>query len=134
LHALGLFAASWLLHRDLAAARPHPAGLTGYYLWIAAGGLLAGLLCGLLAPLLLRDALEYPLLLLLAALLVPAPADAAPRDVGGKAARRALGAAFGLLLPLLLVGFSPGALLPGLPALLLLVPLASALGWAFPHG
>ena len=39
-------------HGELARRRPEPAGLTGYYLAIAAGGALGGLLNAVVAPLL----------------------------------------------------------------------------------
>ncbi|QMW23814.1 fused MFS/spermidine synthase [Sandaracinobacteroides saxicola] len=60
------------LHGTLAGDRPHPSRLTEFYLWMSFGGALGGLFCGLLAPMLFDWTYEYPLLLVLAALLLPA--------------------------------------------------------------
>jgi SAM-dependent methyltransferase len=60
------------LHGMLAADRPAAADLTEYYLWMAAGGVVGGLLPALVAPQLFDWVYEHPILLLLAALLVPA--------------------------------------------------------------
>ena len=51
---LELFAACWFLHAELFARRPKSAGeATGFYLSIAAGGVLGAFLVGIAAPLLL---------------------------------------------------------------------------------
>jgi spermidine synthase len=60
------------LHGTLAADRPPAANLTEYYLWMAAGGVVGGLFPALVAPLLFDWVYEHPILLLAAALLVPA--------------------------------------------------------------
>ena len=60
------------LHGTLALDRPAAAHLTGYYLWMAAGGVVGGLFAALLAPLLFDWVYEHPILLLAAALLIPA--------------------------------------------------------------
>mgnify|MGYP005814561049 CR=1 FL=1 len=60
------------LHGALAADRPAAAQLTGYYLWIALGGVVGGLFAALVAPLVFDWTWEHPILLLAAALLVPA--------------------------------------------------------------
>ncbi len=67
-----LFAVATALHGQLAASRPHVAALTRFYLCLSLGGVLGGLFAGLLAPLLFDWVWEHPLLLLAAALLVPA--------------------------------------------------------------
>jgi SAM-dependent methyltransferase len=57
-------------HGRLAADRPAPERLTGFYLLVALGGALGGLLNGLLAPVLLDRLLEYPLVLCFVPLLL----------------------------------------------------------------
>lgn len=71
LHLAALLVVSWVLHGELADARPEPAGLTGYYLTLAAGGALGGAANALLAPALLPAHLEYPLALVAACFLYP---------------------------------------------------------------
>lgn len=60
------------LHGTLAADRPAASKLTEFYLWMAAGGVVGGLFPALIAPQLFDWVYEHPILLLLAALLVPA--------------------------------------------------------------
>jgi hypothetical protein len=60
------------LHGTLAADRPAAANLTEFYLWMAAGGVVGGLFPALIAPQLFDWVYEHPILLLAAALLVPA--------------------------------------------------------------
>ncbi|WP_148204337.1 fused MFS/spermidine synthase [Syntrophotalea carbinolica] len=63
--------ASLFCHGELAASRPHPRHLTGFYLWMSVGGVLGGVFNTLLAPVLFDRVIEYPLGLLLACLLLP---------------------------------------------------------------
>lgn len=65
-----IFCVGVLLHGWLYEVRPDTAHLTRFYLMIAAGGAAGGLLASILAPLVLTRALEYPLVLLVCALLV----------------------------------------------------------------
>ena len=67
-----LFYVALALHGRLAALRPAPARLTTYYLLISLGGMLGGLFCALLAPLIFDWDYEHPILLVAAALLLPA--------------------------------------------------------------
>lgn len=67
-----LFAVATALHGQLAASRPHVAALTRFYLCLSLGGVVGGLFAALLAPMLFDWVWEHPLLLLAAALLVPA--------------------------------------------------------------
>jgi hypothetical protein len=60
------------LHGTLAADRPAAANLTEFYLWMAAGGVVGGLFPALVAPQVFDWVYEHPILLLAAALLVPA--------------------------------------------------------------
>jgi SAM-dependent methyltransferase len=67
---LALLAAAGLAaHGRLAATRPAPEHLTGFYLLVSLGGALGGLLNGLLAPVVLDRSLEYPLVVCLVPLL-----------------------------------------------------------------
>ncbi len=65
-------------HTELASRRPDVRYLTGYFFLISVGGALGGLFNALLAPMLFSVALEYPLLLVAACLLRPAPARLRP--------------------------------------------------------
>ena len=67
-----LFVIALALHGTLAAERPAAGDLTEYYLWISVGGALGGLFCALVAPLVFDWGYEHPLLLIAAALLLPA--------------------------------------------------------------
>ena len=60
------------LHGTLAADRPAAAGLTEFYLLMSLGGVLGGLFPALIAPQIFDWVYEHPILLLAAALLVPA--------------------------------------------------------------
>ncbi|KAB7648505.1 fused MFS/spermidine synthase [Polymorphobacter fuscus] len=75
-----LFVVALALHGTLAAERPDVGNLTEYYLWISVGGALGGLFCALVAPLVFDWGYEHPLLLVAAALLLPARPVAAWAD------------------------------------------------------
>jgi hypothetical protein len=70
-HLGGLFVVAMALHGELARDRPPARHLTGFYLWVAAGGALGGVFNALLAPILFDSFLEYPLAIVLACLLRP---------------------------------------------------------------
>jgi hypothetical protein len=70
--------AAAMCHARLAADRPPPSGLTEFYLWVAAGGVLGGLFNALLAPLVLPGLIEYPAAIVAAAALRPAPPKKRP--------------------------------------------------------
>lgn len=59
------------LHARLYDLRPEPAQLTVFYLAMSAGGVLGGLFTALIAPLVFDWVWEHPLLVLMAAMLVP---------------------------------------------------------------
>ena len=67
-----LFAIGMVCHGELAKGRPSARHLTEFYLWMAAGGLAGGLFNGIVAPLIFDQVVEYPLVLVLAAMLRPA--------------------------------------------------------------
>ena len=122
------FAAACVFHGELARRRPDPEQLTGFYLWIAVGGVLGGWFNAIAAPLLFNSILEYPLIMLLGILIL----DSGSQDSSLKNTRLI---AIGLLFGALPVGFNPNGFEDNLPALVLasaiLVAfyLAFALGW-----
>ncbi|MDP9423493.1 MAG: fused MFS/spermidine synthase [Pseudomonadota bacterium] len=67
-----LFAVSVALHSRLFDRRPDPEHLTAFYLYLAVGGALGGIFAALLAPMLFDWTYEHPLLMLAAALALPA--------------------------------------------------------------
>jgi hypothetical protein len=71
LHFLVLFVAAMVCHGELARTRPAPRYLTLFYLCMSVGGVLGGLFNGLLAPLAFDRVVEYPLVIVLACLLLP---------------------------------------------------------------
>jgi hypothetical protein len=71
LHLLCFFIAALICHGELAALRPAASQLTGYYLWIALGGVLGGIFNSIVAPLVFDRIIEYPLLFAAVCLLRP---------------------------------------------------------------
>jgi hypothetical protein len=59
------FTSAMVAHRTLYEARPNPAHLTEFYLWMSLGGVLGGLFAALIAPKIFSEVFEYPLLLAL---------------------------------------------------------------------
>lgn len=90
IHLVTLFVAALLCHGRLAAERPPADRLTAFYLWMSVGGVLGGAFNALLAPVLFHRLgfVEYPLALLAACLIRPAPPDRwrfRPWDLAGPA-------------------------------------------------
>ncbi|MCX6910657.1 MAG: fused MFS/spermidine synthase [Verrucomicrobia bacterium] len=71
LHLLMFVAAALICHSELAKDRPSSRYLTEFYLWMSVGGVLGGMFNALLAPLVFKQVLEYPLVMLLACALAP---------------------------------------------------------------
>lgn len=69
LHVAAFFFTALVCHGELAARRPPAAGLTEFYLCMAVGGAIGGAFNALAAPVLFKNPIEYPLLLVLACLL-----------------------------------------------------------------
>ncbi|HKE16720.1 MAG TPA: hypothetical protein VKB80_17725 [Kofleriaceae bacterium] len=61
-----LLAACMVCHGEVVRHKPDPRHLTGFYLFVAAGGAAGGLFAGILAPLLFPDLWELPLALVAA--------------------------------------------------------------------
>jgi spermidine synthase len=114
MHLTVLFLLTVALHSTLADDRPSTTYLTEFYLWIAVGGVAGGLFNSLLAPLLFNSVTEYPLALILGALLVRNKAGNAVRWQGLVAAVIA-----GVLTPLVVYMSRT----QGLPPLVLALPL-----------
>ena len=74
LHLLSFWLVSLVAHSELARCRPDPSGLTTFYVWMSAGGLLGGLFNALLAPAVFVTVSEYPVLLAASVLVVVSPA------------------------------------------------------------
>jgi hypothetical protein len=83
LYLLILFAVAIVCHGELARSRPEVDRLTEFYLLISVGGVLGGIFNSILAPVVFRSVLEFPLILICAALLRP-PIDVKP--LSGRAA------------------------------------------------
>ena len=80
------------VHGRLATSRPDQTHLTGFYLVVSAGGLLATAFVALVAPAIFNDVYEYPLLLVGAlAALAMLPGPAWPPTTGPGAILRAAG-------------------------------------------
>ena len=69
---LSLFTVSVALHSSLFDRRPDPQHLTAFYLYLAVGGALGGIFGALIAPLAFDWTYEHPLLMIIAALALPA--------------------------------------------------------------
>lgn len=59
------FSSTMVAHRTLYEARPAPAHLTEFYLYMSLGGALGGLFAALIAPKIFSEVFEYPILLAL---------------------------------------------------------------------
>ncbi len=73
------FLAALTCHSQLAADRPSTRHLAEFYLWMSLGGVLGGVFNALLAPVIFSSVLEYPLVALLACLLLPSAAERTDR-------------------------------------------------------
>jgi hypothetical protein len=71
IHCFTLFVTAMVCHGELALDRPSPKHLTEFFLWMSVGGVLGGLFNGLVAPLVFNSIVEYPLMMVVACLLVP---------------------------------------------------------------
>ncbi|HKW91250.1 MAG TPA: fused MFS/spermidine synthase [Methylomirabilota bacterium] len=71
-HLILLFVIALACHGTLALDRPAPRDLTEFYLLISVGGVLGGLFNALVAPLVFSSLIEYPLMMVLACVLLGA--------------------------------------------------------------
>jgi len=72
-HLLAFFVTAMVCHGELANSRPSTTHLTEFYLWLSVGGVLGGLFNTIVAPISFETLAEYPLVIVLACLLRPAP-------------------------------------------------------------
>ena len=70
-HLWNFFVCCMVCHGEIAGSRPATRHLTEFYLWVSLGGVLGGIFNALLAPVIFNTILEYPLILILGALLLP---------------------------------------------------------------
>jgi hypothetical protein len=78
LHLAGLAAAALMCHARLAQDRPAATHLTEFYVYVALGGVLGGVFNAILAPVVFPALVEYPLAIVAACLLRPAPPTTRP--------------------------------------------------------
>ena len=80
LNLIYFFIAALTCHQQLADDRPSTAHLTEFYLWLSLGGVLGGVFNALVAPVIFNSIVEFPLVVLVACLLLPtAAAGTGPR-------------------------------------------------------
>jgi len=63
------FVVAMFCHGELAASRPSAGRLTDFYLWMSFGGVLGSAFNSLIAPVIFHSAIEFPMVLVVAALL-----------------------------------------------------------------
>ena len=73
IHLVTFAVIALVCHRELAERRPPASDLTRFYLWVSVGGALGGLFNALVAPALFTQIVEYPLMLIVAAIVKPSP-------------------------------------------------------------
>lgn len=66
-----LFVVAVALHNEMYRTRPDPSQLTGFYLMMSLGGVIGGFFCAIIAPLIFDWTWEHPVLILMAAALLP---------------------------------------------------------------
>ncbi len=72
-HLVAFTVVAIVCHRELAERRPPAGNLTRFYLWVSMGGALGGMFNALIAPATFTQVVEYPLVLIIAALIRPSP-------------------------------------------------------------
>ncbi len=101
LHLATMFIVAMVCHGELANDRPEPKHLTEFFLLMSTGGVLGGLFNALFAPVAFNSLVEYPLLLMVACLLLP-PLGVGRASYWARLADLALAAVFLLVGGLLL--------------------------------
>jgi spermidine synthase len=71
LHLLLFFVIAMVCHGELAKDRPPSGRLTDFYMLISFGGVLGGIFSALIAPAIFSSIAEYPIMLIIACLLLP---------------------------------------------------------------
>jgi hypothetical protein len=140
LHLLGFGLAALVFHTQLARSRPQSRFLTSFYLWIAVGGVLAGVFNAIAAPLIFKSVLEYPLMLLLGLFLLKPLESASTPALNQQQSTRfwqrlplrlTLPLCLGVLWGALLIGFSGQNWVQNTPGVLLTFGLLAAIAYGF---
>jgi hypothetical protein len=71
LNVATFFVITMVCHGELSRSRPAARYLTGFYMWMSAGGVIGGIFAGLIAPNVFSSVIEYPALIVLAILCRP---------------------------------------------------------------
>ncbi len=71
IHLILFFVCAMICHGTLSQSRPSVKYLTEFYLWISAGGFLGGVFNAIIAPLIFKEVIEYPLVVVLVCLFNP---------------------------------------------------------------
>ena len=79
-HLAAFFLTALVCHGELAKDRPSVSHLTEFYLWMSVGGVLGGVFNVIVAPQIFDSVLEYPIAIILAALLRPTLAKRSDTD------------------------------------------------------
>ena len=74
-HLVAFFLVAMMCHGEMARRRPAAEQLTEFYLLMSIGGVVGGAFNALLAPVLFNEVIEYPLMLIAAALLMPSVSE-----------------------------------------------------------
>jgi spermidine synthase len=103
LHLIALFVVAMVCHGELAQQRPAPARLTAFFLCMSLGGVLGGMFNALLAPVIFTRVLEYPIAIVIAAMLLP---RTEPQAGSNRAFDVLLPSLLGVLLAAVLLGLN----------------------------
>lgn len=109
MHLAAFTVAALMCHTMLAESRPPAARLTEFYLWLSLGGVLGGFFNAIVAPVVFKTLAEYPIAIVLAALVRP-PKEGVRNDLK----RDAL--FFGIGMLLLTMSITYIAMKAGMPA------------------
>ena len=134
IYLLLLFFVAMVCHGELAQNRPPVSRLTEYYLLMSVGGVLGGIFNSLVAPAVFHSAMEFPLVLILAALLQrPAGANTLTDRDAAWARRKdwLLPLALGLCMTALILGVEHAGVNPGFLAILLFFAYSMLWCWSF---
>ncbi len=127
LHLMVFFVVAMACHGQIAHERPEPQHLTSYYIWMATGGALGGFFNAFVAPQVFDSVVEYPLILVLAAVLVPSVSKGKKRGWFDLAGPLGLGVVMALLI--VVVDFAGMAATP--PGLLICFGLPTFVAYFF---
>jgi hypothetical protein len=123
LHLVMLLAAALACHGEMAADRPAARHLTEFFLWMSVGGVLGGLFNAVVAPLVFDTLIEYPLVMVVAGLVLVRRRD--PNTAGNRALDFAIAVGIGLVVAGFLLLLRYGIKLSTPPLILtILVPAA----------